>query len=665
MTKISSHLFLKSKPNKNLLIVTSIASFVYLGAITFLLTPGNYFLFTLLIIGEIFHTWQAITYIYTVWDLEYKAPFNNDYLARVDVFITVAGEPVELVRETALNAKAMDYPYFNVYILNDGYVANKDNWKEIEKMASEIGVGCFTREIGGGAKAGNINNAALQTNAPYIAIFDADHIPKKDFLKKTMGYFSDEKMGFVQTPQFYKNSNLNRTTSGAWEQQELFYGPICRGKNRLNSATMCGTNMILSRTALLEVGGMCTESIAEDFATGLFMHEKGWKSTYVSEVLAEGLAPEDFLSYSKQQFRWARGALDVIFKYKLITRGGLTFAQKIQYLSSVSFFLSGIIVLMNVLLPIVYLFTGQTPILISGMLLALIFLPYIFLTIYNLSLTSNFLFTFNALSFAMSGFWIHIKALLAAISGEKSGFSVTSKTALEGNFPELIRPHLIYMGLVVLGIPFAIYREGFSPSFVNNLAWALVNIAIFIPFMRAAMPGFSFMEKLGLSKIFDKTDKKPLTNLKGRVSGFVEFFKFVIAGAFNTAIDFTVLNLFISTIGLGANNFNYVVFKAISFIAAVTSSYFLNKFWVFKNHGGNTLKSKELINFLAISIIGFFLNIFVSSLVFNIGPNISSFSSSVWANIGALLGTLTVLMWNFFGYKLFVFKKTSSIISQY
>src|SRR6202008_3490247 len=150
-------------------------------------------------------------------------------------------------------------------------------------------VECITRTVPGGAKAGNINNALRHTRSPLIAIFDADHIPHRDFLEKTVGYFgAQEKVGFVQTPQYYKNFAKNYLTQSSWDQQELFFGPICKGKNRLNAATMCGTNMVLSREALHEVGGICTDSIAEDFVTGLFMHAHGYTSVYVPEVLAEG-----------------------------------------------------------------------------------------------------------------------------------------------------------------------------------------------------------------------------------------------------------------------------------------------------------------------------------------------------------------------------------------
>ncbi|MES2985548.1 MAG: glycosyltransferase [Patescibacteria group bacterium] len=488
--------FLAEYSSKILILITGAASLIYFAAITFLFSPGNAFLFTLVIVGEVFHTWQALTYLYTVWDMKHAVRVHAEFTPHVDVFITVAGEPTDIVRTTVTAARDMHYPNHTVYILNDGFVAGKDNWQEIEALGKELRVTCFTRQENGGAKAGNINNAIGQTKAPYIVIFDADHVPYPDFLEKTMPYFVDQNMGFVQTPQYYKNAYVNRVTRAAWEQQELFYGPICRGKNRLNAATMCGTNMVISREALSQVGGMCTESIAEDFATGMFIHEKGWNSFYLPEVLAEGLAPEDFLSYTKQQFRWARGALDVIFKYNVIMRKGLTLAQKIQYLSAVTFFLSGIVVAINILLPIVFLFTGLIPIEISSMLLAVIFLPYILLSVYNLSVTSNFQFTFIALSFAMSGFWIHFQALWAAITGTKNTFSVTSKTAIKGNFPLLILPHISYIVLFVVGFTVAVMREGLSASVVNNTAWALFSIGVFVPFMRAAMPHFSLKKAI-------------------------------------------------------------------------------------------------------------------------------------------------------------------------
>ncbi|MDO8495361.1 MAG: glycosyltransferase [bacterium] len=504
--------FLKTKTSKTLIFTNMAMAIVYFLVITFWFPRNNVYLFWMVIAGEIFHLWQLLTYGYTIWETRYAARSDSSFRPSVDVFITVAGEPEDIVEQTVFAAKDMRYPKFNVYILNDGFVAKKDNWREIERLAQRLGVHCITRTIPGGAKAGNINNALHLTHSPFIVVFDADHVPHRDFLQKTMGYFVDPQMGFVQSPQFYKNQGLNNITAGAWEQQELFFGPICKGKNRLNSAFLCGTNMAIRRRALEEVGGMCETNITEDFLTSQMIHEKGWKSYYVSEVLAEGLAPEDFLSYYKQQYRWARGSLELIFKFNPLFKKGLTWAQKIQYLASSSFFLSGPVILMNAILPLIFFFTGLTPFNAPTMALAAAFLPHIFLTVAVLRRSSNFSFTYRAVSFAMAGFTIHLKALYSILRNQKVSFAVTPKKQQTGNFMNLVIPHLIYIGAVVLGIGLAIWREGLTASVMTNVSWALFNVSVFIPFIVAAAPQTRWAERraaaLAENKALFQTIKK-------------------------------------------------------------------------------------------------------------------------------------------------------------
>lgn len=480
--------FLRTDSPKFIFVVNALLATIYFLLLAFYFPVGNRLLFTILIAGEVFHMWQVFTFLYTVWDTSYEAVKYTDYVPGVDIFITVAGEPVELVHKTVQAAKVLRYPNTSIYILNDGYVAGKDNWRDMETLAEHLGVKCITRTVPGGAKAGNINNALRFSSNPLIACFDADHVPHSDFLLKTVPYFGDPLMGFVQTPQFYKNYGSNYLTSGSWEQQELFYGAICKGKNRLNATTMCGTNMVIRRSGLEEVGGMCTESIAEDFITGLLMHNRGYRSMYVPEVLAEGLATEDLLSYSKQQFRWARGALDVIFRWNPIFMHGLTLVQKVQYLSSASFYLSGVVIVVDALLPVIFLYSGMIPLHISGMLLAAAFLPYFFVTLYSIQRSSNFTFSFSSIGFSMGSFHIHLRALASAATFRKASFGITEKYGLKGNFLPLVKWHIVYIAVVVAGVPVALLREGVSASLLNNGAWALLNSIIFFPFIRAALP---------------------------------------------------------------------------------------------------------------------------------------------------------------------------------
>ncbi len=480
--------FLQSPGSRFLLAANFAIALVYFFVLAFWFPRGNPVLFWLLIAGEVFHVWQLATYIHAVWDTSSARPCDPSYRPPIDVFITVAGEPEDIVERTAWAAKQMRYPNFRVFILNDGYVAKKENWRDIENMAERLGVCCITRTIPGGAKSGNINHALMRTGSPFIAILDADHVPHRDFLAKTAGYFDDPRVAFVQSPQFYRNHALNQVTSGAWEQQKIFFGAICRGKNRLNAAFMCGTNMVIRRSALLEVGGMNMENITEDFMTSQFIHQRGWRSVYVPEVLAEGLAPEDFLSYAKQQYRWARGSLETIFLHNPLFRRGFTWNQRIQYLGSASFYLTGPVVAMNAFFPLLFFYTGLVPFKAPTMALAAVFLPYIFLTVYNLRRASNSSYTYRAVAFSLSSFVIHCKALWSLLAGEKVQFAVTSKKAVEGNYLPLVAPHLAYSALALIGCCVAVWRDGLSPSVMNNMAWAAFYVGMFAPFIAAALP---------------------------------------------------------------------------------------------------------------------------------------------------------------------------------
>ena len=491
--------FLRSRQTSRILLALNvILSIVYFVCVVWLFPIGNLPLFIFLILSEIFHVWQVATYIYTVWPRRIRHSFSKAFRPNVAIFITVCGEPAEIIEETVRAALAIDYPVFSVYILNDGKVANRSNWREAEVIAGRYGIRCITRTEPGGAKAGNINHALLETSEPYVVIFDADHIPVPSFLNETMGYFVDKNVAFVQSPQFYKNADVNQVAGGSWEQQTLFFGPLLKGKDAINTAFMCGTNMVVRRVALEEVGGMSEKSIAEDFLTSLLIHSKKWKSVYVDKVLAEGLAPEDFLSYYKQQFRWARGSLELLFSYNPLFMRGLRWAQRIQYLSSASYYISGVIVLINAFLPLLYFFFAVKPLVVDTMVLALVFLPYIFVILYTLQLTSNFTYTFRALSFSLGSSTIYLKALWHTIIRKKNGFAVTSKKRVSGNHGRLVAPHIIYILIAIVGIAFGVMREGWSASMLSNSAWVFIYIAAFMPFIFAA---FEKEKKLKLKKV--------------------------------------------------------------------------------------------------------------------------------------------------------------------
>ncbi len=473
---------------KKLILLNLILSIIYLSWWFQKGNMSNIWLYGLLMIGEAYHVLTAWLFWFNSWPGGRKYNlFNGTLQIPVDIFITVAGEPIEIVEQTVAAATRINYPNKNIYILNDSFIAKKKNWQEYEELAIRYGVNCITRRIDGGAKAGNINNALKKTNSQLVAIFDADMVPHPDFLSETVGYFADNNTGFVQTPQYYKNWEDNEVTAGSWEQQKLFFGPIMEGKDRKNAAFICGTNVVIRRVALEAAGGMNEKNIAEDFLTSLVIHQKGWKSVYVNIVLAEGLAPQDVLSYFKQQLRWSRGSLEVLFAHNPFLKRGLTLSQRLEYLSSGLFYFNGVIVLIDMIMPLLFLYFGWQPVATTTTNFAVYFFPYITAILYTLYIVAGNEVTFRAISFNHSNWMLQLRALLSVLTGQKMGFAVTPKNAQQGKFLYLIYPHLIYIGLTMAGAVSGILREGLDPSVVTNLAWALFNVVLFLPFVRAAM----------------------------------------------------------------------------------------------------------------------------------------------------------------------------------
>ena len=203
-----------------------------------------------LIVAETYSWVDSWLFGLTMWKLkERDPPPPPPEGATVDVFITVYNEPLDLVRATARGARDIVYPH-STYILDDGASA------EMEQMAREEGIGYVTRTADWKdrprhAKAGNLNNALFQTSGELLLILDADQIPTPEMLDKTLGWFRDERVALVQTPQYFVNVP---DSDPMGSQAPLFYGPIQQGKDGWNAAFFCGSNAILRREALMQLG---------------------------------------------------------------------------------------------------------------------------------------------------------------------------------------------------------------------------------------------------------------------------------------------------------------------------------------------------------------------------------------------------------------------------
>ncbi|MGI8756267.1 MAG: glycosyltransferase, partial [Acidimicrobiales bacterium] len=284
----------------------------------------------LLFIAELHMILHLYGMFYSLWPRPYPQweEMNRDRNLRCNMFVCVCGEPESVVRETVKAAVETGRVYQQtinpihaprVYVINDSKVAKKDNWQDIEEMCRQEGVECITREVGGGFKAGNINNALKMTptDDPFNTvdiIFDSDFCALPQFLVEIVKPLAEKEIDFVQSPQRYKNETT-WVAKAAAAHQIFFFEHICPAKGWDNALFLCGTNFAIRRSALDAIGGMDTRFITEDYATSLELHMIGRRGVFMPRVLALGMSPTSLKQYFTQQRRWSKGNFDVTFHY--------------------------------------------------------------------------------------------------------------------------------------------------------------------------------------------------------------------------------------------------------------------------------------------------------------------------------------------------------------
>lgn len=396
---------------------------------------------------------------WTLWPR--KAPrvrhAENPTHRPIYIFIPTVNEGADVLVPTIRAAKRARTTYLNkhphghveIVICNDGRVANAPNWHEPEDVARRLGVTCITRTVGGGAKAGNLEHARQAVGATgnaLIVIFDADQIAHPDFLLRTVRPFSDPEIGWVQTGQYYSNTD-NPVARWAHDQQALFYELLCPGKAAHNAAFICGTNVMIRAAALDEIGGMPQDSVTEDFAASIRLHPH-WRSVYLSDVLAQGLGPMDLGAYFKQQRRWAIGTLSMLrTQWRAIflpRKHGLRFVQRIQYALACTHYLSGVRDLIYIIAPLLYVAFGLSA--VHGARLETFlwhFLPYWCVSMSAFMYAAWKKTGWRGVVIGFASFPVLIGAALSVLCKRDVTFAVTSKRRANRVSVAVVMPHVL------------------------------------------------------------------------------------------------------------------------------------------------------------------------------------------------------------------------------
>jgi len=303
-------------------------------------TPLNGFFSLLLLIVELYFTFRIGFQAFLL--LQFKdrreeaeknaiAVTSGKFTPTVDILIPTYNEPAHIIQRTVIGCQALEYPQKKIYVLDD------TRREEIKHLAQKLGCEYLTRPDNKYAKAGNLNHAIAQTSSDLIVVFDVDFIPTKNFLTRTIGFFQDPQIGFLQTSQDFYNADLIAYNLGLSDvlphATENYYSHYQLLRDGVDCTGLSGSSLVLNRAAIEQIGGFVTTSLSEDYFTGISLSAQGYKSVYLNEKLSAGLGTENMTGNLTQRLRWSRGTLQGFFiKENPCTIPGLKLIQRITHL---------------------------------------------------------------------------------------------------------------------------------------------------------------------------------------------------------------------------------------------------------------------------------------------------------------------------------------------
>ncbi len=256
----------------------------------------------------IWHRKTARTFQPLVPSPDFKYP-------KVSLHLPIHNEPPKMVRKTLEALAKVDYPNLEVLVM-DNNTKDPAIWQPVEEDCKRLGpmFRFFHLENWPGFKAGAINHALEQTasDAEIVAVIDSDYIVSTDWLKRMVPYFDNENVGFVQSPQDYRDLHVSAFKSFCYWEYAGFFNIGMVQRNEYNAIIQHGTMTMVRKSALLEVGKWAQWCICEDSELGLRLYEAGYDSVYCKESFGRGLMPDTMSGYMTQRYRWVYGAMQII-----------------------------------------------------------------------------------------------------------------------------------------------------------------------------------------------------------------------------------------------------------------------------------------------------------------------------------------------------------------
>lgn len=268
------------------------------------------------------------------------AEVTDEVLPMVSIHVPSYNEPPDMMIETLNGLSRLDYPSFEVIVI-DNNTKDPKVWQPVEAHCRSLGsrFRFYHEDRLDGFKAGALNYALARTtpDAEVVAVIDSDYLVSPNWLRDLVPQFFKPSVAVVQAPQDYRDDGENLFKAMCYaEYRGFFYiGMITR--NERNAIIQHGTMTMVRRSVLEEVGAWAEWCITEDAELGLRIFEKGYEAQYIPQSYGRGLMPDTFIDFKKQRFRWAYGAVQIMRHHTgdLLRKGKsqLTYGQRYHFLA--------------------------------------------------------------------------------------------------------------------------------------------------------------------------------------------------------------------------------------------------------------------------------------------------------------------------------------------
>jgi hypothetical protein len=260
----------------------------------------------------------------------------------VSLHVPAHNEPPDMVIETLRHLVRLDYPRYEVILIDD----NSDDeklWRPVEAWCGRHGVKFAHLEDWPGYKSGALNYALRELTdeaAEVIGVVDSDYQIEPGFLRGCAPAFAEPWVGFIQSPQDYRDWETAPYYRRLYYSYKYFFAISQPSRNEHDGAIFAGTMGLIRRVALDQLGGWDEWCITEDAELSLRLLRAGWHGLYMDQTWGRGIMPLTFEGLKGQRYRWCFGGIQILRMHwrsllpgRKTTENHLTEAQRWAYLA--------------------------------------------------------------------------------------------------------------------------------------------------------------------------------------------------------------------------------------------------------------------------------------------------------------------------------------------